>query len=51
MKLIPFRAPEALHRAAKRKAKTEGRTLSGYVRWLIKSDLERPTTKAEKTAK
>lgn len=40
MKLTPFRMTEIQYKAARKKAAELGRTFSGYMRWLISSDLE-----------
>lgn len=40
MKLTPFRMEEQQKKKAARRAKSLSRSFSGYVRWLIQTDLE-----------
>jgi hypothetical protein len=48
VKFIGFRASPDLAEAAKARAKSQHRSLAGYLRFLVEKDLNRPTQKAAK---
>jgi len=43
VKFIGFRASPELAEAAKARAKSQHRSLAGYLRFLVEKDLDRPT--------